>query len=148
MNVVRTLDGLEGTCSIIPILFPPLPLLSCRYKSCRGRTLPVCIDRTTLVFLSSPLATCAVLVEVQFLQYIWELVCAIPALKRITASATAASTANSDACFSFGARLQIRECSASFAFWVLPLWQRCSSLLSARRCYTGSSALLTFSGSL
>lgn len=69
MNVLWTLDGLEGTRRVLCLLFPPLPLLSYRFKSGQGCTHPVCVYRTTLVLLSSPLAICAVLMEVQFLQY-------------------------------------------------------------------------------
>lgn len=147
MNVVRTLDGLEGTCRVIRILFPLCLFLAAARNAAEAARFRFALTERRWSFSAARWPPVQFWLRCNSCS-MWELVCAIPALKRITASATAASTANSDACFSFGARLQIRECSASFAFWVLPLWQRCFSLLSARRWYTGSSALLTFSGSL
>lgn len=45
-----------------------------------------------------------------------------PALSRMTASVTAASSAISEVCLDLGIKDQMTECSAPFAFQVLPLW--------------------------
>lgn len=57
----------------------------------------------------------------------------IASIDFMTASLTAASTVNSEACRSFGASAQIMACKLSLLFCVLPRWHRSSSFLSDKR---------------